>query len=474
MAVTARERGPALDPYDEAFAAGGEPRPHYAALLEALDGVDLAALRAAVNARVARDGVTFTTTDGEQAFVIDPIPRILAADEWSALAAGLEQRVRALNAFVLDAYGERRAVAAGVLSDEAIDAAEGYEPELRGGYPGFCAPIGIAGLDVVRAPDGALLVLEDNCRAPSGFTYMTAARRAVEAELPPGVPEPMEVADLLGELVRSVLAAAAPEGVDEPSFAVLTDGADGGAYYEHAAVAAALGVPLVTVADLAHRGDRLEARDEDGRRRPVDVVYRRSDEDRLRDERGAPTTIAAALLGPWRAGRLGLVNGFGTGVADDKLVHGRVADLIRLYLGEEPLGGAVPTLDLGDRDARTAVLGDLRGYVVKPRFGHGGAGVVVCAHADDAAIEAVRADLRADPARFVAQPIVALSSHPTVIAGRLEPRHVDLRPFVFAAGVNIRSLPGGLTRVAWDAGALVVNSSQNGGAKDTWVLRPSA
>jgi uncharacterized circularly permuted ATP-grasp superfamily protein len=168
------------------------------------------------------------------------------------------------------------------------------------------------------------------------------------------------------------------------------------------------------------------------------------------------------------------VNGFGTGVADDKLVHGRVADLIRLYLDEEPLGGAVPTLDLGDPDACAAVLDDLRGHVVKPRFGHGGAGVVVCAHADDAAIAAVRADLRADPGRFVAQPLVALSSHPTVVDGRLEPRHVDLRPFVFAAGVNIRSLPGGLTRVAWDAGALVVNSSQNGGAKDTWVLRPSA
>src|SRR3954447_1084359 len=473
-AVSAPGTALAVEPYDEAFGPDGEPRPHYAALLDALAGVDLDGLRDAVNARVRRDGVTFTTSEGEQAFVIDPIPRILAADEWSALAAGLEQRVRALNAFVLDAYGERRAVAAGVLSDAAIDAAEGYQPELRGAYPDFCAPIGIAGLDVVRAADGALLVLEDNCRTPSSFTYMTAARRAVEPELPCGVAEPMEVADLLGDLVRGVLAAAAPEGVDEPSFVVVTDGPGGGAYYEHAAVAAALDVPLVTVADLTSRGDRLEARLEDGRRRPVDVVYRRSDEDRLRDERGAPTPIAEALLAPWRAGRLGLVNGFGTGLADDKLVHGRVADLIRLYLGEEPLGGAVPTLDLGEPEACAAVLADLRGYVVKPRFGQGGAGVVVCAHADAAALDAVRAELEADPGRFVAQPVVALSCHPTVIDGRLEPRHVDLRPFVFAAGVNIRSLPGGLTRVAWDAGALVVNSSQNGGAKDTWVLRPPA
>jgi uncharacterized circularly permuted ATP-grasp superfamily protein len=303
---------------------------------------------------------------------------------------------------------------------------------------------------------------------------MTAARRAVAAELPSGVPEPMEVADLLGELARGVLAAAAPAGVDEPSAVVLTDGPDAGAYYEHVAVAAALDVPLVAVADLAPRADRLEARLADGRRRPVDVVYRRCDDDRLRDERGALTPVAEALLAPWRAGRLGLVNGFGTGVADDKLVHGRVADLIRLYLGEEPLGGAVPTLDLADAGAREVVLADLRGYVVKPRFGHGGAGVVVCAHADRATLATLRAELEAEPGRFVAQPLVALSSHPTVVNGRLEPRHVDLRPFVFAAGVKIRSLPGGLTRVAWDPGALVVNSSQNGGAKDTWVLRPSA
>jgi uncharacterized circularly permuted ATP-grasp superfamily protein len=465
---------PVVEPYEEAFAAPGRPRPHYAALLEALDGVDLAALRDAVNARVAREGVTFTTSEGEQAFVVDPIPRILAADEWAALAAGLEQRVRALNAFVRDAYGERRAVAAGVLSDEAIDAAEGFEPELQGSYPDACSPIGIGGLDVVRAPDGTLLVLEDNCRAPSGFMYLTVARRAVAAELPAGVPEPIEVPELLGELVRGVLAAAAPDGVDEPSVAVLTDGPRSGAYYEHAAVARALGVPLVTAADLTPRGDRLEARVEDGRRRRVDVVYRRSDGDRLRGDDGALTPVAAALLGPWRAGRLGLVNGFGTGVADDKLVHRRVDDLIRLHLGEEPLAGAVPTLDLADGESLEAVLADLRGHVVKPRFGHGGAGVVVCAHADDATLDALRADLRADPGSFVAQPLVALSSHPTVIDGRLEPRHVDMRPFVFAAGVNIRSLPGGLTRVAWDPGALVVNSSQNGGAKDTWVLRPSA
>jgi uncharacterized circularly permuted ATP-grasp superfamily protein len=460
--------------YDEAFAAPGVPRAHYAAVLDALAGVDLGALRDAVNERVRRDGVTFSAGDGEQAFVVDPVPRILPADEWAALAAGLEQRVRALNAFVLDAYGERRIVDAGVLAADAIDSAEGYEPELRGSYPAGAAPIGVAGLDIVRAPDGTLRVLEDNVRAPSGYTYVFAARRAVAPALPAGLPEPMAVPELLSELLAGVVRDAAPDRSGELSVVVLSDGPGGAAFYEHAEVARRLGAPLVTLADLERRGDRVEARLDDGRRRPVDVVYRRSDEDRLRDEHGAPTALAEALLEPWRAGRVAVVNGFGVGVADDKLVHAHVEAMIRFYLDEEPLVAGVPTLDLGDPDALEAVLDDLRAHVVKPRFGHGGEGVVVCAHADDQTLERQRAELRADPGGFVAQPLVALSRHPTVVdSGRLEPRHVDLRPFVFATSEHARALPGGLTRVAWDPGALVVNASQNGGAKDTWVLRPT-
>jgi uncharacterized circularly permuted ATP-grasp superfamily protein len=376
---------------------------------------------------------------------------------------------------VLDAYGERRIVAAGLISDEAIDSAEGYEPELRGVYPSGAPPIGVAGLDIVRAPDGALQVLEDNVRTPSGFAYAVAARRAVEPELPAGVPEPMAGPDLVYELLAGVLAAAAPDGAGEGSTVVLSDGPGGGAYYEHAEVARRLDIPIVTPADLERRGDRLEMRLEDAGRRPVRVVYRRCNEDRLRDERGAPTPVAEKLLAPWLAGNVAVVNGFGTGVADDKLVHAHVEDMVRFYLDAQPLLPAVPTLTLGEPDAVDAVLGDLRAYVVKPRFGHGGSGVVVCAHADEPALEQVRRDLAADPAQFVAQPLVALSSHPTVVdSGRLEPRHVDLRPFVFCAGEKIGSAPGALTRVAWDAGALVVNSSQNGGAKDTWVLKPTS
>jgi uncharacterized circularly permuted ATP-grasp superfamily protein len=462
------------DPYDEAFAAPGVPRPHYAALLDALADTDLSALRTAVNARVDRDGVTFNTSAGD-AFVVDPIPRILPADEWETLSAGLEQRLRALNAFVLDAYGERRIVAAGHMAAEVIDSAEGFEPALRGRLPAGTTPIGIAGLDIVRGSDGALAVLEDNTRTPSGFSYAVAARRAILPELPAGAPEPVAIAEALSDLVGGVLLAAANGRGDPPFAVVLSDGGAGSAAYEHAETARALDAPLVTLADLEHHGGRLEARLADGRRRPVDVVYRRCDDDRLRGDDGAPTAVAEALLEPWLAGHVAVVNAFGTGVADDKLVHGYVHQMVRFYLGEEPLVAAVPTLDLGRAEHRRQVLDDLRGHVVKPRFGHGGAGVVVCVHADDAALERTRAELEAHPGGFIAQPLVALSCHPTVVeGGRLEPRHVDLRPFVFAAGPKMGSLPGGLTRVAWDAGALVVNSSQNGGAKDTWVLRPSS
>jgi uncharacterized circularly permuted ATP-grasp superfamily protein len=472
--VSGAAAGPArpfTDGFDEAFAAPGVARPHYAKLLDALAGTDLAALRDTVNARVRAAGVTFGSGPEATPFVIDPIPRMLAADEWATLAAGLEQRVRALNAFVVDAYGERRFVEAGRMSAAVIESAEGYEPDLRGCLPGGGAPIGTAGLDIVRAPDGVLRVLEDNLRTPSGFAYAMAAREALAPVLDGSAPAPVAIADLT-DLLREVLCAAAPDGVDEPSIVVLSDGPESSAWYEHADAARRLGVPVVTLRDLERRGTRLEARLENGRRRPVDVVYRRCDEDRLRDERGRLTPVAEALLEPWRAGTLAVVNAFGTGVGDDKLVHAHVEDMIRFHLGEEPLLEAVPTLDLGGDAPRDDVLASLRDFVVKPRMGHGGMGVVVCAHADEADLERLRRELVADPGGYVAQPTVAISHHPTVVdGGRLEPRHVDLRPFVFSTPASARALPGGLTRVAWDPGALVVNSSQNGGAKDTWVLR---
>jgi uncharacterized circularly permuted ATP-grasp superfamily protein len=459
------------DGYDEAFTAPGEPRPHYAELIAALDATDLWALRETVNRRVAEAGVVFRTERQTNAFLIDPVPRLIDAEEWAALAAGLAQRVRALNAFVIDAYAARRVVAAARMPADVIDSAEGYERDLRGALPPG-PPVGIAGLDVVRTHEGELQVLEDNLRTPSGYTYVSAAREALTHALPAGVPAREPVRRPLLEQIGRVLRDAAPPGVDESLVVVLSDGPGGSAWFEHSRVAERLGVPVVTLDEVERHGDCLFLRDEGNRLRQVDVVYRRNDEDRLRDEDGRLTAVAEAVLEPWTRGRLAVVNAFGTGVGDDKLVHAYVEEMIRFYLDEEPLLTSVPTLHLGRDEDRDAVLSALERFVVKPRHGHGGGGVVVCAHADEGDLRRLREEIAASPDEFIAQPTVALSHHPTVVpGGRLEPRHVDLRPYVFASSAAVEVVPGGLTRVAWDPGALVVNSSQNGGAKDTWVLR---
>jgi uncharacterized circularly permuted ATP-grasp superfamily protein len=453
------------DAFDEARFTSGTTRPEYRGLLRALEGADLAALRARADAVVAERGVTF----GDAAFRVDPIPRLLDGRDWDALASGLRQRVRALGAFVLDAYGPRRIVQAGVLPGDALDSAEGFEPELMGRWPTRGPIAWIAGLDVVREPSGRMVVLEDNLRSPSGFTYATAARLAVAAVSPVSPPSGAPEAQLAAALRRTLRAAAPRSRTGEPAIVVLTE--SGAASFEHETVAAWLGVPLVGLERLVLRDGDLYLRGDDNRERRVDVVYRRTDTEALRDSTGAPTDVARVLLEPWLNGRVAVVNPFGTGVADDKLTHTFVDDMIRFYLDEEPRLPSVPTLDLSRDEHRERVLADLRSYVVKPRLGHGGRGVVVCAHADEPDLRKVAQDIREHPRDFIAQPVVALSTHPTVVAGGLEPRHVDLRPYVFASHAGHLVPEAALTRVAWDAGALVVNSSQDGGAKDTWVLR---
>jgi uncharacterized circularly permuted ATP-grasp superfamily protein len=465
--VTADGQERARPAFDEAYRADGTPREHYEGLLQALEDADLLALRDAAQRRVDDEGASF----GGDPFRIDPVPRLLTAEAWEELAAGLRQRTRALNAFVADAYGERAIVAAGVVSEALVEEAEGYEPELRGRLPAAAAPIAVAGLDIVCDEDGTLRVLEDNCRTPSGYCYAGATRRAVTAAVRVGGAQPRELGGPLRELLRGVVRDAAPAGVADPFVVVLSDGPATGAAWEHEQIARLTGAQLVTLAGLRLRDGRLLARVPGGATRRVDVVLRRSDEDALRDEQGGRTPIAGLLLEPWLAGRLGLVNAFGTGIADDKLVHAYVEDMIRFYLGEEPRLPSVPTLDLCRPGHVEQVLDDLRSHVVKPRGGSGGRGVVVCAHADEETLDRVREDLRRAPECHVAQRVVALSRHPTISdAGRLEPRHVDLRPFIFSGAGWTRALPGGLTRVALEPGTLVVNSSQHGGGKDTWVL----
>jgi uncharacterized circularly permuted ATP-grasp superfamily protein len=451
--------------FDEAQAAGGAVRGHYERLVAALDGADLLALRARAQGHVDAQGASF----GPDRFRVDPVPRLFTGPAWDRLAAGLEQRVRALNAYVADVYGERRIVAAGVVPAHVIDEAEGYEPELRGRLPAGAAPIAIAGLDIVCDEQGTLRVLEDNCRTPSGFCYAAATRRAVMSALALGGPGPRELYGPLRELVRGAMRAAAPAGTGDPHVVVLSAGPGTATAWEHEQIAALADAQLATIGDLCLRDGRLFAGE-----RPVDVVYRRTDADALHGDDGEPTRVAQLLSEPWLDGRLGLVNAFGTGVADDKLAHAYVGDMIAFYLGEEPLLASVPTLDLGRPETVAEVLDDLRAYVIKPRGGAGGRGVVVCAHAEEETLAEVREALGREPGGYVAQRTVALSCHPTVSdEGRLEPRHVDLRPFIFSGADWTRTMPGGLTRVALEPGTLVVNSSQHGGGKDTWVLDSS-
>jgi carboxylate-amine ligase len=302
---------------------------------------------------------------------------------------------------------------------------------------------------------------------------MLAARDALVYALPDGFPVPRAIDPLTYELLGGALRAASPAGVKDPLVVVLTDGEDNVAYHEHAELATRLGAPLLAPSDLRREGSSLRVQADDGGSAAVDVVYRRTDEDRIRDDQGELTEVAELLMQPWLSGSIGLVNAFGNGVADDKLVHRHVEDFIRFYLHEEPLVRSVPTYELDTPAKLRDAIFRLRELVVKPRHGHGGVGVVIGAHAEQADLDRVAVELERRAEDFVVQPIIPLSQHPTVIDGRLEPRHVDLRPFAFCAGAAasaVELVPGGLTRVALQAGALVVNSSQKGGGKDTWVL----
>jgi uncharacterized circularly permuted ATP-grasp superfamily protein len=428
------------------------------ASLSAIRRDGAARVRARVEARLERAGVHFRSEDGSTDVPLDPVPRVIGADDWHELKIGLAQRVKALNAFVADAYGPRRIVQAGVVPPRVIESADNYEPAMRGVEPPGGLWIGIAGLDVVRDASGAFLVLEDNLMTPSGFGYAVAAREAVLPALDPEPDaRPRSVAGA-GSLLAGTMAAVA--AADAPHVVVVTDGDSNSAHWEHAWAARELGVALVEPGDLRVDGDRLLH----GSQR-VDAVYRRTDADRV------DSPVGALLAGPVQAGTLGMVNAFGTGVGDDKLTHAYVEDIVRFYLGEEPAIASVQTLDLARPDHLELALDTLDDLVVKPRAGQGGDGVVVCPHAEPADVERVRETIRAAPRDWIAQPFVPLSTHLTLVDDELAPRHVDLRPYVFMHGADHpRVLPGGLTRFAVDEGAMVVNSTQNGGIKDTWVL----
>ena len=451
---------------DEARADDGSAREPYAAVLDALEGADLPDVGRRVAAATAELGVTHGAGEACHPFVIDPVPRVFAAEEWRALEAGLAQRVRALEAFVADVHGEQAALAAGVVPREAVESCVWFEPDVRE-LPPPPLWIGVAGPDVVRDGRGRLVVLEDNVRTPTMMAYAVVARRVVDATLDTAAPSAVAVEEPLVAALWRTLAAAAPDGIDDASVAILTEGAANALRWEIEALGRLLDVPVVEPADLEVRRGRLCVRATGAR---VDVVFRRTSEERLRDGHGRLNVLGELLLDPLRAGTLRVVNAFGTGVADDKRIYPHVEDLVRFFCCEEPLVRSVATYDLADAARRAEAMSRLEELVVKPRGGSGGFGVVVGPRASPRELDATRDAIRVDPARFVAQEAVEISTHPTLVDGRLEPRHLDLRPFAFCDGERVRVLPGGLSRFALAAGDLVVNCSQGGGGKDVRVM----
>ncbi len=448
--------------WDEAFEAPGVVREHYVEVLESLAETGLERAAQGIESRLREQDVRFGGDEGTE-FVVDPVPRLLTHAEWEELTLGLRQRVLALDAFVADMHGARRAIADGVIPERTVEGSVYLEPDLQDMDPVGGARVAIAGLDVVRDHDGHFMVLEDNVRTPSGSAYGLAASEAVEAAVP--VHQRHEAAaEWLRDALRRCMEATNPDA--EGELVLLSDGPANSAWYEHQRLAEVGGLRLVQPQDLRRRGPRLELRDGS----PVRAVYRRTDEDRLRGDDGELTELAELLLEPLRAGGVGLVNWFGNGVADDKRVYPYVDDLVRLYLGEEPHLRSVPTHDLADPAARDEVLDRLGELVLKPRDGHGGTGVTFGPSASAAVLAEARETVRADPGGWIAQDPVLLSTHPTVIDGRLVPRHVDLRPFAFCDGSDVTVAPGGLTRVALTEGSMIVNSSRQGGGKATWVL----
>ncbi len=453
---------------DEAFAPTGVPRPPYVDVFDALARQNLVVLRERVRSKAAALGLAFGPG---RPMVVDPVPRVIEASEWKRLEAGLLQRVTALNAFLADTYGGQRIFDAGVVPRRLLETSSGYEPRMQGLLDPALPAATVAGLDLIRDQGGELLVLEDNLRMPSGAGYSLAVREAVAPEIGASMP-PLAIGGYV-QLLAEAIRAAAPDGRADPAAAIVSDGPESGAWYEHHRLGRELGIPVVLPRQLEVARGRLYYR-QSRQRVQVDVVYRRLDEDRLSAADGGLTGLGELLMPALESGRLRCVNAFGTGVADDKLAHAYVESMVRFYSGEEPLLRSVPSFDLSDELVRRQALERLDDLVLKPREGFGGHGVTIMQRATAAQRRRAIGLLRRGPEGFIAQDTVQLSSHPTVCGSRLRPRRVDLRPFVVSGRDGSAAMGGGLTRYARGAGEMVVNSSRGGGCKDTWVVDSKA
>ncbi len=461
--------------WDEMLAPNGVVRDYYSEVHRTVEGLGAESLRARADALASTfidRGVTFDLGGEERPFPLDIVPRILPAEEWEVIEAGVVQRVHTLERFLADVYGPLGVARDGVVPRSVLLSSPHFLRQAAGIEPPNGVRVHVSGIDIVRDVNGRFRVLEDNIRVPSGVSYVIENRLAMSAVFPEafGDYRIRPVSDYPERLLQA-LKAASPSGVDNPTVVLLTPGVHNSAYFEHALLARSMGIELVEGRDLVCSGNRVRMLTTEGERR-VDVIYRRIDDDfvdplqfRADSMLGCPGMLNAA-----RAGAVTIANAIGNGVADDKLLYTYVPDLIRYYLGEEPILDNVPTWRLEEHDSRTEVLDRLDELVVKPVDGSGGKGIVIGPSASRAELEVLRHKLIADPRGWIAQPVVALSTVPTLIGSDLAPRHIDLRPFAINSGDEVWVLPGGLTRVALPEATLVVNSSQGGGSKDTWVV----
>ncbi len=464
--------------FDEFFRASGELRPDARRIVRSLErlgrGRLLSRQKLAVSAML-NAGVTFSvysdSQGAERVFPFDLIPRIVPASVWADLERGLEQRVRALNAFLNDVYGEQAILKEKVLPPELVLGSSGYLPKMRGVRPPGGVYVHIAGIDLIRDATGNFLVLEDNARTPSGVSYVLENRGVMKRTLPKVFRSVnVRLVDEYPTRLLEALLETAPVPGDEAHAVVLTPGPFNSAYFEHSFLARRMGCELVHNSDLFVEGDRVFLKTTGGPE-PVHVIYRRVDDDFIDPKFFREDSLLGVpgLVKAYAAGNVTLANAIGNGVADDKAIYPHVPKMIRFYLSEEPLLGQVETFDCTDPAQLSHVLDHLGELVVKAVDGSGGYGMLMGPAATKAELEEFAAKLQKDPRGYIAQPRVELSAVPTWCGGAVEPRRVDLRPFI-VTGKSSWVLPGGLCRVALERGSYVVNSSQGGGSKDTWVL----
>jgi uncharacterized circularly permuted ATP-grasp superfamily protein len=470
--------------WDEMFeSAGGQgvvsARPHYLPLhdvLGTLSSEDYQA-RCVARDRSFRDqGITFSLSGEQRPFPLDLVPRVVPADEWQVIETGVSQRVRALEAFLADIYGPGKVFEDGVLPRRLVLSSSHFHRQAAQLVPPNGVRVHVAGIDLVRDAEGRYRVLEDNLRTPSGISYVIENRRAMTHVFPElfASYRVRAVADYPVYLLAALRAAAPAQAGQAPTVVVLTPGVHNSAYFEHSFLARQMGVALVEGRDLVCRRGTVYMRTTSGEER-VDVIYRRVDDEFLDPLQFRPDSLLGCpgVLNAARAGNVTLANAVGNGVADDKALYPRVPDLIRYYLGEEPVLANVDTFLLDDPDQRAYVLDHLDELVLKPVDGSGGYGLVIGPQATATELSVLAAEIQANPRGWIAQGVVQLSTSPTYTGAAFAPRHIDLRPFAVNDGDRVWVVPGGLTRVALPEGSLVVNSSQGGGSKDTWVLTPT-